>query len=352
MSALPRLRWSQARAEGAAFDAFSSALVRTCEEVGFFYLEQPDLPAGAAERLERAAHAFFELPEEQRKRSAMPRAGRAWRGSFPLGAEATSGAPDHKQGFYFGEELDVRDDRVRRQLPLCGANLFPEPALHPALASFREDVLAWMDAMEGIARRLLEALAHGLGLERAWFREHGYQRPTRLFRIFHYPPLPTPSAWSVGAHTDYGGLTLLHQDERGGLEVHTPDGWRAAPPLSGSLVCNLGDMLQRATGGHFRSTLHRVRNSTDRARVSMPYFHDPDLERRLDRVPGLRPRSDDAAQRWDGRSAQGYEGVYGDYLLAKVRRVFPDLARAVLDPAPSFGTSAQAPSDAGAEEQN
>jgi len=184
--------------------------------------------------------------------------------------------------------------------------------------------------MRVLAEALLQGLALGLGLEACWFTRHGYERPTSLFRVFHYPPLATAAEWSVAEHSDYGGLTLLHQDEVGGLEVRTARGWVAAPPLAGSLICNLGDMLQRTTRGRYRATPHRVRNVSTRARLACAYFHDPDFEQSIELVPGLEEAADDAAQRWDASSVQGFHGTYGEYLVQKVRRVFPALAGEVL----------------------
>ena len=105
----------------------------------------------------------------------------------------------------------------------------------------------------------MRGIAIGLGLTPTWFEEHVTADPTVLFRIFHYPP-GDDSDWGVAEHTDYGLLTLLAQDDRGGLQVHAPDGWIDVPAEPDVLVCNIGDMLDRLTGGRYRSTPHRVRN--------------------------------------------------------------------------------------------
>jgi polar amino acid transport system ATP-binding protein len=100
--------------------------------------------------------------------------------------------------------------------------------------------------------------------------------------------------------------------------------------LPGSFVCNIGDMLDRATGGYYRSTPHRVQlNASGRDRLSCPLFLDPDFDARIEPI---RPpeRDDDAASRWDGASVHAFEGTYGDYLLAKVGKVFPALRAEVL----------------------
>jgi isopenicillin N synthase-like dioxygenase len=168
----------------------------------------------------------------------------------------------------------------------------------------------------------------GLGLAPDWFDAHLTHEPTVLFRIFRYPPTPPdPGSWGVGEHTDYGLLTILAQDDCGGLQVRGRDGWIDVPALPGVLVCNIGDMLDRMTGGRYRSTPHRVRNAGDRDRLSFPFFFDPGWDARVRPVPlaGAAP-SDDAGSRWDGTSVHGWEGTYGDYLLGKVGKVFPQLA--------------------------
>ncbi len=158
-----------------------------------------------------------------------------------------------------------------------------------------------------------------------------------LFRLFNYPSQPVPEGldvqWGVGEHTDYGLLTILHQDEVGGLAVHTPGGWIDAPPIAGSFVCNIGDMLDRMTGGLYKSTPHRVkRNTSGRDRLSFPLFFDPNFEARVQRIEGLQGAEarDDSAERWDRANVHAFSGRYGDYLLAKVSKVFPQLRDEVL----------------------
>ncbi len=170
----------------------------------------------------------------------------------------------------------------------------------------------------------------GSGCHIDWFERHLTNDPTVLFRIFHYPPLPDNASsdeFGVGEHTDYGLITLLAQDDRGGLEVRTPAGrWLQVPAEPTTLVCNLGDMLDRLTEGRYRSTPHRVRNTSGASRLSFPYFFDPSWDAVVTALPldGSAP-SDDAHRRWDGTSVHAWDGNYGEYLTAKVARVFPDL---------------------------
>jgi len=120
-------------------------------------------------------------------------------------------------------------------------------------------------------------------------------------------------------------LTILRQDAHGGLQVHAPSGWIDAPPLPGTFVCNLGDMLERMTGGRYRSTPHRVRNTGTSDRLSFPFFLDPAWDAEVLPVPLAGEAPAAARARWDDEDVFAFTGTYGDYLWTKVRRVFPDL---------------------------
>ncbi|MEW9529966.1 isopenicillin N synthase family dioxygenase [Microbispora sp. NPDC049125] len=296
-----------------------------CLDSGFFYASGHGVPAELVARLDAAARRFFLLPPDRKMRISMERGGRAWRGYFPVGAELTSGRPDLKEGLYFGAELEHHDPR-----PLHGRNLFPDevPELRPA-------VLSYIDALAGVGQGVMRGVALSLGLDEDYFASGYTASPTLLFRIFHYPPSPAPPAaeaggWGVGEHTDYGLLTLLLQDGNAGLQVHTSRGWVEAPPIPGTLVCNIGDMLDRLTGGHYRSTPHRVRNLTGRSRLSFPFFFDPGWDCEVPPLPSPAGR-EKARPRWDGQDLRAFSGTYGEYLLGKVGKVFPALRSGVLD---------------------
>jgi isopenicillin N synthase-like dioxygenase len=315
--------------------AVARAIEAACRDSGFFYAIRHGIPSATLQRLEAASRRFFALPLETKMQIAMARGGKAWRGYFPVGGELTSGRPDLKEGIYLGTELPPDHPRVRDGWPLHGANLWPAevPELKPA-------VLDYMAATTRAAHALMEGIALSLGLEPDYFQRHYTAEPTVLFRIFHYPASAPAEerwrdTWGVGEHTDYGLLTLLAQDEFGGLQVKTPRGWIEAPPLPGALVCNIGDMLDRLTGGWFRSTPHRVRNLSGHDRLSYPLFFDPDFTAEIRPLPEHavidRAQIDaDRQARWDKASVHAFEGTYGDYLLGKVSKVFPELVQKVL----------------------
>jgi len=305
-------------------DAVAREIESACRGSGFFHVTGHGVPARRQAELEAASWRFFVLPVEEKLEIEMVRGGRAWRGYFPVGGELTSGRPDLKEGLYFGTELADDDPRVLAGVPLHGRNLFPAqvPELRPA-------VLAYLDALTGVGQAVLRGVARSLGLDPEYFAAGYTAEPTVLFRIFHYPPSePDAGDWGVGEHTDYGLLTLLAQDDVGGLQVRGPDGWLDVPPMPGTFVCNIGDMLDRLTGGWYRSTLHRVRNTSGRGRLSFPFFYDPAFDAEVPPLPGR--SGDGAVTRWDGKDLRAFTGTYGDYLLGKVSSVFPQLRSDVL----------------------
>ncbi len=306
--------------------AIAASIGEACRDTGFFYVSNHGIPEALILDLDRASRRFFALPETIKMKIGMAKGGRAWRGFFPLRGELTSGKPDVKEGIYFGEELAGSDPRVVAHTPLHGANLFPAevPELKPT-------VLGFIAAAARAGHALMEGIAESLDLERDYFARHYTAHPTLLFRVFHYPAGASDTEWGVGEHTDYGLLTLLAQDDLGGLQVKSRSGWIDAPPIPGTLVCNIGDMLDRLTGGLYRSTPHRVRNISGKSRLSFPLFFDPDFAANIVPLPAhAGGATDDSQERWDRANVHAISGTYGDYLLSKVAKVFPDLKRDVL----------------------
>ncbi|HEY9632325.1 MAG TPA: 2-oxoglutarate and iron-dependent oxygenase domain-containing protein [Coleofasciculaceae cyanobacterium] len=311
--------------------AVADQIGQACRDCGFFYIVGHGVDEGLQQGLEQLSRQFFAQDLETKLKIRMALGGRAWRGYFPVGGELTSGKPDLKEGIYFGAELGDDHPLVKADTPMHGSNLFPSN-----IPLFRETVLDYMAAMTKLGHTLMAGIALSLGLEDSYFADHYTSEPLTLFRIFNYPSNPLlpddGHRWGVGEHTDYGVLTILKQDDSGGLQVKSKSRWIAAPPVPGSFVCNIGDMLDRMTGGVYRSTPHRVRNLAQRDRLSFPFFFDPNfnVEVKPIELGGLRGINDDKDSRWDQASVHDWSGTYGDYVLGKVSKVFPQLRREVL----------------------
>ena len=308
----------------------AAALHKACKEFGFFYISGHGVDDDLQDRLEKYSRDFFSQSLAEKMKIKMALGGKAWRGFFPVGDELTSGKPDLKEGLYLGIELNDNDPRVKAGWPLHGQNLFPEN-----MPEFKKVILAYIDALTQLGHALMEGLSLSLGLPPSYFHDYYTSDPLCLFRIFHYPFIEKNQAegqqWGVGEHTDYGVLTILKQDDAGGLQIKSKGEWMEAPVIPGTFICNIGDMLDRMTGGLYRSTPHRVLNRAGRSRFSYPFFFDPNWEAMVKPVPiaDLEKIKDDKKERWDRTSVHEFKGTYGDYILGKVAKVFPDLKKRV-----------------------
>jgi isopenicillin N synthase-like dioxygenase len=309
--------------------AVAAQIGQACRAYGFFYIVGHGVDEALQQRLEEISRQFFAQDLETKLEIRMARGGKAWRGYFPVGGELTSGKPDLKEGMYFGAELANDHPLVKTGTPLHGSNLFPAN-----IPQFRETVLDYMAAMTQLGHTLMAGLALSLGLQASYFADRYTSDPLILFRIFNYPPNPMPPdgepRWGVGEHTDYGLLTILKQDDSGGLQVKSKSGWITAAPVPNAFVCNIGDMLDRMTGGLYRSTPHRVQNPARHNRLSFPFFFDPNFNAEVKRIGLGEMGKDDKDERWDRASVHEFRGTYGDYILNKVSKVFPELRRDVL----------------------
>ncbi len=301
---------------------------QACRDCGFFYVINHGVDEDLQRRLVRVSQEFFAQDLQAKLAISMSLGGRAWRGYFPVGGELTSGRPDLKEGIYFGAELNDDHPLVKAGTPLHGPNLFPRN-----MPEFRKLVLEYMASMTRLGHRLMAMISRSLGLKESYFADRYTSDPLTLFRIFNYPAPSSnddiESNLGVGEHTDYGLLTILSQDMSGGLQVKLKSQWIDASPISNSFVCNVGDMLDRLTGGLYLSAPHRVRNLSGHNRLSFAFFFDPNFNAEV------RPLSmdivvDNKEERWDRASVHEFRGTYGDYLLGKVSKVFPELRRNVL----------------------
>ncbi|MDY0889069.1 isopenicillin N synthase family oxygenase [Kosakonia sp. CFBP8986] len=258
-------------------DAFLADLRHAARDIGFFYLINHGVDDALQNAVQREARRFFALTEAQKEQVAMIHSPH-FRGYNRAASEITRGQPDWREQFDIGAErpallLSDSDPRWRR---LQGPNLWPDalPTLKPAL-------LNWQRAMTSMALRLLRAFAEALQLPADAFDTLYGSKPNEHIKLIRYPGQhATQSAQGVGAHKDSGFLSFLLQDEQKGLQVEVaPDRWIDAAPRAGSFVVNIGELLELATNGYLRATVHRVVSPpADRERLSIAFFLGAQLE--------------------------------------------------------------------------
>ena len=264
----------------------ASQIRKAARDTGFFYIAGHGVPSELMEKQFAGARRFFDQPHDKKLEIRLANSPHM-RGYEPIGRQALDEAspPDLKESVVFGRELGPDHPLVRRAIPFEGANQWPED-----LPGFRPQIEAYTAAMMRLGTSIAAMLALSLELPEAYFAE-GLAEPNCTVRLLRYPPHPSDAAFNqlgAGAHTDWGLLTILLQDERGGLEVRTADGvWLRADPVPGTFIINLGDMVPRMTNGLYHSNYHRVLNTiggTDR--YSVATFFNPPFDYVVSCVPG------------------------------------------------------------------
>ena len=251
---------------------------RACREVGFFYLRNHGVPAPLVETTFAEAKRFFELPDERKNAIHISGSFPNQRGYVPPFEENIDmgNTADLKEGFDLGRVLAADDPDVVAGKPFHALNVWPD-----GLLGFRQRVEAYHAAMLELSDHLVGAVALSLELPEDFFGDK-MDRAIANLRLLHYPPQPGPvddALFGCGAHSDYGFLTILAQDDVGGLQVRNPAGeWIAAEPVAGAFVVNIGELLSHWTNDLFAATVHRVINPSGRDRYSLPFFLDTNYD--------------------------------------------------------------------------
>ena len=255
----------------------ADALHRASREVGFIYVANHGIPETLIDETRAAALDFFRSPDDQKNQVAVSEKHRGYLGRG--GATMQTGdKPDLKESFIFGYE-DAHGVTPEDH-PLRGANHWPD--FMPVL---KGRALTYFQAAHEVAHHLMRGFAIGLGKDADFFLRTTAMPMSRASFVY-YPPQDASMGsdqFGVGPHTDFGVLTVLCQDDVGGLQVQDAGGeWVMAPPIEGTLVVNVGDLLARWTNGFYRSTPHRVVNSSGRERLSLVLAYDPEPETMID----------------------------------------------------------------------
>jgi len=296
--------------DSTATAAVAREINAACLTHGFFYIRNHGVPDAIIDRTVEQAKLFFRQPIEEKLKAKV---NMRHRGFNALGDALMYGAekPDYKEFFSIGLELPEDDPDVLAGQALRGPNNWP-----PGKPDFRAALSAYYDALGTCGSVLLRCVALSLGVAPDFFVDK-YRKRLQRTQIIYYPPQPPTlgdNQFGLAAHTDFGCITLLWQDDNGGLEVHdrAADTWIPAPPIPGTLVINVGDLLGRWTNDRYASTPHRVRNTSGRERFSIATFYDPDYTATVDpRMLGI----PDAECHYEATSA-------GEHILGRIQRSF------------------------------
>ncbi len=278
-----------------------------CRDHGFFFLSGHGLE-DLIQRTFEESERFFAEP-----RASKLALGRTEDG--PLGwydRELTKQFRDCKEVFDFMEA----DGPIGEKL-----NRWPK-----ALAGFKEAQIDFFKAFSTLAKATVELVHQALATPREAVADHGGSPQSSTVRLNHYPthdpvpseeigPLPKLGDTALGHHTDPGILTLLLQDETGGLQAHSlDDGWIDIPPEPGQIVVNIGDTFQVWSNDVYRSGMHRVTPIENESRYSIPYFYNPSFRQVIEPIPGI------------GESQPHYRAfTWQEFIQARVDDNFSDL---------------------------
>ncbi|AKK28124.1 isopenicillin N synthase family oxygenase [Mycobacterium sp. EPa45] len=290
-------------ADRAERDRVAAELGAAAREVGFFYISGTSVSDELFDRLLDATKQFFALPVGEKMKSYIGLS-TCHRGYVPVGEEGFYGdKPDFKEAFDTALDLPADDPDHLAGNPMLGPNVWPE------LPGFAETVTAYYRAVLAVGQDLLGAFAIALGEDPDTFTKHATKTPSQL-RLVYYPHNPdAEDAQGIGAHTDYECFTLL-KPTAPGLEVLNGAGeWIDVPPIPGTFVVNVGDMLELWTNGAFVATSHRVRKVKEE-RYSFPLFFNVDYHTVVQPLP----------QFTDGSSRPAL--VAGEHLFAQTAQTF------------------------------
>jgi isopenicillin N synthase-like dioxygenase len=324
LDTLPILDISELDGGDDAAAAFRARLREVTHEVGFFYLVGHGIPQELIDEVLDVSRRFFALPEDDKLAIENVHSPQ-FRGYTRTGKELTNGEIDWREQIDIGEERDTVDEGAD-YWRLEGPNLWPAQ-----LPELQTAITEWRAQLSALALRLMRTWAVALGApEDVFDPAFGDDRAFSLIKIVRYPGTSEEGAaqQGVGAHRDGGVLTLLLvEPDKAGLQVEHDGEWIDAPSLPGAFVVNIGEMLELATDGYLKATLHRVESpkvGTDR--ISIPFFFNPALDAHmphLDLDPSLKAEARGLSA--DPTNSPILE-TYGDNALRYRLRAHPNVA--------------------------
>lgn len=316
MKAIPTIDIGSARSGSLADkERLAREIEDVARNVGFMYVVNHGIDPSLISNVFEASRKFHAQPMEEKLKIFQNEWRRGYQppNSSQLKAStkfAAATKPSSRAALVVRQEIDTNHPNYNPDYPMQGPNQWPaDPAIKAAVQTYNK-------AMTGLGKSLLPIFSLALGREPG-FLDAFFDPPVTTLSLLHYAPTPNRAEDEFGSapHTDYGFITILAQGEIGGLEVQDTDGnWVYAPPVEGSYVLNIGDVLGRWTNDQFRSTPHRVINrDPTRERYSVPFFFDPALGAQIEVLPEFA----------DQHSAEKYPPIaFGDYFSGRLKANF------------------------------
>ncbi|KAG6431529.1 hypothetical protein SASPL_109608 [Salvia splendens] len=253
----------------------AAKMVAASRKWGFFKLVDHGVPDEVIDDITVWLNRFYDLPMEQKLKGART-------GSLPLGYSASN--VDYGGNLPWAEILQLLQSP--QQVVEFATRVYGDHSHH----HFSDAMINYMNAMEELGVRVLAMLANGLGLDNNFFTRHFLsERESTMIRINRYPPCPLPNrCLGLGSHSDPHTLTILLQDEVGGLQVcDDRNRWFGIRPLPNSFVVNIGDTLEAWSNGRLKSVVHRAVVNEERHRLSVAYFMSPAANTTIESPPQL-----------------------------------------------------------------
>ncbi|XVE82833.1 hypothetical protein DITRI_Ditri16bG0037400 [Diplodiscus trichospermus] len=291
-------------------------LDQACRDAGFFYVKGHGIPESLMKEVRNITHKFFDLPYEEKLKIKMTAAA-GFRGYQRIGENITKGVPDIHEAIDCYKELKQGMYGALGK-PMEGCNQWPNDP-----PNFKELMEEYIRLCTELSRKILRGIALALGGLPDDFEGERGGDAFWVMRLIGYPGASTANGKCTrendigcGAHTDYGLLTLVNQDENiTALQVRNQSGeWISAPPIPGTFVCNIGDMLKILSNGLYDSTLHRVINNSPTYRVCVAFFYEPNYDAAVEPLEVCVQRS--------GGTRKFGKAVYGEHLVSKVQTNF------------------------------
>ncbi|XP_021714362.1 probable 2-oxoglutarate-dependent dioxygenase At3g50210 isoform X2 [Chenopodium quinoa] len=302
-------------AEDAGVCEVVKQLDKACREAGFFYVKGHGIPDSLLKEVREVTHKFFELPLEEKLKIKLS-AATGYRGYQEVGDNITKGVPDvHEAIDRIGARNVRRHGETNDRTKLMCRPSKPQ--------NFKVVMEHYTDLCTELSRKIIQGISLALGGSVNELEGRIAGNPFWVMRLIGYPVISRENGHNklendigCGAHTDYGLLTLVNQDDGiTALQVRNHSGeWIWAPPIPGTFVCNIGDMLKILTNGIYESTLHQVINKSPKYRVCVAYFYETNYDATIEPL-------DICVQKTGGIKKLG-QAVYGEHLIGKVTTNF------------------------------